>query len=98
MFGAKAANPLENAKRSRVNKKSFFRSNPTTRAVRNGPTAATVRAKIVTRRPAFETVTWRSLAMEGSRPTMINSVVSTVNPAADRRKIGSNDASAVFFR
>jgi hypothetical protein len=28
--------------------------------------------------------------MAGSRPTMMNSVVSTVNPAADNRKMGNS--------
>ena len=40
--------------------------------------------------PAWDTLTSRSRAMEGNRPTMMNSVVSTVKPAADNSRIGNN--------
>ncbi|MCY1179206.1 hypothetical protein D9M73_195910 [compost metagenome] len=35
-------------------------------------------------------LTSRSLAIAGNRPTMMNSVVSTVKPAADNRRMGNN--------
>src|SRR5690606_36623242 len=50
---------------------------------------ATVKAKRVTSKPAWGMLKARSRAIPGSRPTMMNSVVSTVKPAADKSRMGS---------
>ncbi len=46
----------------------------------------------MTKRPAWETLTPRSAAIDGNKPTIMNSVVITVKPAADKRTIGNNEA------
>ncbi|MNP04363.1 hypothetical protein D3C76_962750 [compost metagenome] len=90
MFGASAARVLARPNRISTEINSLRRSKRAKYAVRNGPKAATVKANRVTSRPACGMLTSRSRAMAGNRPTMTNSVVSTVNPAADNRRMGNS--------
>ncbi|MNR45037.1 hypothetical protein D3C85_1638470 [compost metagenome] len=85
-----AARALDAANTSKMPTNRRLRSKRAAQAVRNGPKQATVKANRVTSKPAWDTLTSRSRAMPGSRPTMTNSVVSTVKPAAASNKIGSN--------
>src|SRR5476651_2057858 len=88
IFGANAATVLATPNMIRIEINSLRRSNLAKYAVRNGPNAATVKANKVTSNPAWGIVTSRSRASAGNRPTMMNSVVSTVKPAADNRRMG----------
>src|SRR5450830_220063 len=90
IFGASAATVLAmpNMIRMLINKR--LRGKRAQYAVRNGPNAATVKANKVTNNPAWDTLTFRSRAIDGSRPTMTNSVVNTVKPAADSSRMGNN--------
>ncbi|MNI60329.1 hypothetical protein D3C73_1155320 [compost metagenome] len=90
MLGARAARVLASPNRINTLINSRRRSKRAKYAVRNGPNAATVNANKVTSSPAWETLTSRSRAIEGNRPTMMNSVVSTVKPAADNSRMGNN--------
>ena len=85
MLGASAATTLETPNMISTEMNRRLRSKREKYAVRNGPKQATVKANSVTSKPAWGMVTARSRAMAGSRPTMTNSVVSTVKPAADNR-------------
>lgn len=89
---ATAASALAAANSSRQATNSRLRSTPASAAVRNGPKAATLKANRLTSRPAWATLTWRSAASAGSRPTMTNSVVRMVKPAAASRRIGNSTA------
>ncbi|MCY1361469.1 hypothetical protein D9M69_481370 [compost metagenome] len=90
MFGASAATVLARPNMISTEMNNLRRSKRAKYAVRNGPNAATVKANRVTSKPACGMLTSRSLAIAGNRPTMMNSVVSTVKPAADNRRMGSS--------
>ncbi|MNC30147.1 hypothetical protein D3C75_784230 [compost metagenome] len=77
-----------NSKRMPTNRR--LRSKRAHHAVRKGPKQATVKANRVTSSPAWGTLTARSRAIPGNRPTITNSVVNTVKPAAASNRIGSN--------
>src|ERR1700730_21762 len=91
MCGAAAASAFERENSSRTKTKSRFRARLTKDAVNRGPATATVNAKRVTSRPAWETLTFKSFAIDGNNPTMTNSVVRMVNPPADGRRIGREE-------
>ncbi|KAG1390454.1 hypothetical protein G6F59_015198 [Rhizopus arrhizus] len=90
MFGAIAATALDtpNSTSTPINRR--LRSTLAINAVSSGPVAATVKATSVTSRPACDTVTFRSRASPGSRPTIRNSVVRIVKPAAESSRIGKS--------
>ena len=87
MFGAAAATALDRPKRTSTLMNRRLRSMLAMRAVSSGPVAATVKANSETSRPAWDTVTFRSRARPGNRPTIRNSVVRMVNPAAESSKM-----------
>ncbi len=90
IFGASAARVLARPNITRMVMNSRRRSKREKYAVRKGPNAATVKANNVTSRPAWGMLISRSREIEGNRPTITNSVVSTVNPAADNSRMGNN--------
>ncbi|MNL54838.1 hypothetical protein D3C87_1782020 [compost metagenome] len=60
------------------------------KAVSNGPVAATVKANSETSRPVWDTVTCKSRAKAGNSPTIRNSVVRIVKPAAESSRMGKS--------
>ncbi|CAB3871827.1 hypothetical protein LMG26686_03009 [Achromobacter mucicolens] len=90
MLGATAASALDSPNSTSTPMNRRLRSMLAMRAVSRGPVAATVKANSVTSRPAWETVTFRSRASPGKRPTIRNSVVRTVKPAAERSRMGKS--------
>ncbi|MNE51309.1 hypothetical protein D3C80_1459320 [compost metagenome] len=90
IFGANAARVLARPNMISTEMNSLRRSKRAQYAVKNGPKAATVKANKVTSKPACGMLTSRSRAIAGNRPTMTNSVVSTVKPAADNRRMGNS--------
>src|SRR5471032_138014 len=81
IFGANAATVLATPNMIRMLINRRLRGKRAKYAVRNGPKAATVKANNVTNSPAWDTLTFRSRAIDGNSPTIMNSVVSTVKPA-----------------
>ncbi|CFV94750.1 Uncharacterised protein [Bordetella pertussis] len=90
MLGETAARALARPNSTSTQTNRRLRSRLASRAVSTGPAAATVKANSDTSRPACDTVTCRSRARGGSRPTIRNSVVRMVKPAADSRMMGNN--------
>lgn len=84
-FGAIAASVFAKPNIVSIKTNNIFRSYLEKNEVRNGPNAATVNANKVTSNPIVEILTFKSRAIEGRRPTIKNSVVRIVNPAADNK-------------
>ena len=90
MLGAAMASALDRPNRISTPMNRRLRSMLAISAVSSGPVAATVKANSVTSRPAWDTVTSRSRARSGSRPTIRNSVVRMVKPAAESSRMGNS--------
>src|SRR5690606_9437609 len=90
ILGASAASRLEAPNSASTATNSRLRSILAINAVSSGLTAATVKANSVTSKPAWDTVTCRSRASGGNRPTIRNSVVRMVNPAVESKRMGNS--------
>jgi len=90
MLGASAAAAFDAPNSANTPMNSRLRFTLAISAVSSGPVAATVKANRVTSKPAWDTVTCRSRASGGNRPTIRNSVVRTVNPATDSKRMGNS--------